>query len=173
MRCRYPWPLKVVRFVEEFLPVQSLNASRADIPCVLGNAIGGAARSTQSVTLYITVHITPPSLHNSATVRDDSPAEEATIPRRIQFPVSEHEITLSHYQPVKTGSTMPRGRKDVSHTTTKDPHLALLLADESIKRIVPNDGSNTWEKAVERIKWVMDTLGPIAEVRIIPFCVLS
>jgi hypothetical protein len=25
---------------------------------------------------------------------------------------------------------------------------------------------DTWESALERIKWVMDTLGPIAEVRI-------
>jgi hypothetical protein len=25
---------------------------------------------------------------------------------------------------------------------------------------------DTWESALERIKWVMDTLGPVAEVRI-------
>ena len=135
--------------------------------------MGGAARSTQSVTLYITVHITPPTLHNSATVRDDSPADEAIIPGRILLPVPEHEIPLSHHQVVETGNTMPGSREDVSHATTKDPHLAVLLADESIKRIVPIDGSNTWGKAVERIKWVMDTLGPIAEVRVIPFCVVG
>jgi hypothetical protein len=68
---------------------------------------------------------------------------------------------------------MPQSREDVSHTSTEDPYLALLQADESMKRIVPTDGSNTWEKAVERIKWVMDTLGPIAEVRVIPFCDLG
>ena len=163
----------MVRFVGNFLLFNQLNVSRADIPCVLGNGIGGAAGSTQSVTLYITVHITPPSLHNSATVRDNSPAEEATIPGRIQLPVPEQEIHLSHHQPVETGNTISGSREDVSHTTTKDPHLAFLLADESIKRIVPIDGSNTWEKAVERVKWVMDTLGPIAEVRVIPFCFLG
>ena len=144
---------------------------RADIPCVLGSGIGGAARSTQSVTLYITVHITPP--HNSPAVRDGPLAEGAFIPGRIQLPVPEHEMPLSHYQPVETGNTMPRSREDVSHTTTKDPHLAVPLADESIKRIVPTDGSNRWRKAVENIKWVMDTLGPIAEVRVIPFCILG
>ena len=135
--------------------------------------MGGDARSTQSVTLYITINITPPNLHNSATVRDDPPAEEATIPGRIQLPVPEHEIPLSHHQVVETGNTMPGSREDVSHTTNKDPHSAVLLADESMKRIVPIDGSNTWEKAVERIKWVMDTLGPIAEVRLYLFVSLA
>ena len=66
---------------------------------------------------------------------------------------------------------MPQSLEEMLPTNTEDPHLALLRADEAMKRIVPIDGSNTWEKAVGRIKWVMDTLGPIAEVRVIPFCV--
>jgi hypothetical protein len=172
MRCRYPWPLKVVRFVENYFLFNQLNVPRADIPCVLGNGVGGAARSAQSVTLYITVNVIPPNLHNSPpsipTVDHDSIAE-ATIPRRIQFPVPEHVSPLSHHQPVGTSKTTPQSQEDVSHASIKDPHLALLLADESMKRIVPIDGSNTWEKAVGRIKWVMDTLGPIAGVRVIPF----
>ena len=173
MRCRYPSPLKVVRFVENFPLFNQLNVSRADIPCVLGNGIAGAPRPTQSVTLYISIHITSPSPHNSQTVRGDSHTEDATIPGRIQLPVSEHVLPLSHHQAVETGNTMPQIREDVSHTNTTDPHLAVLLADESIKRIVLIDGSNTWEKAVKRVKWVMDTLGPIAEVRVIPFGVFG
>jgi hypothetical protein len=155
----------LVRFVENFPLFTQLNVSRADIPCVLGNGTAGAARSNQSVTLYITVNIKPPSLHNSPTVHDDP----ATIPGRIQLPVPEHVLPLSHHQPVETGNTIPQKREDVSHASIKDPHLALLRADEYMKKIVPIDGSHTWEKAVERIKWVMDTLGPIAEVRVIPF----
>ena len=162
----------MVRFVENFFLFNQLNVSRVDIPCVLLNGIGGAASSTQSVTLYITIHVTPPSLHNSTTVRGNSPAEEVVIPGRIQSPLSEH-VPLSQHQPVESGSTMPQSREDVSHSSIKDPRLALLLADESIKRIVPIDGSNAWEKATERIKWVMDMLGPIAEVRATPLdCVL-
>jgi hypothetical protein len=161
----------VVRFVENFLLFNQLNVSRADIACVLGN--GGAARSTQSVTLYITVNITSPSLQNSPTVRDNPPAEEATTPGRIQSPVPEHVLPLSHHQPVEIGNTMPQSREDVPPTSTKDPHLALHQAGESMKRIVPIDGSNTWEKAVGRVKWVMDTLGPIAEVRVYPSDVLG
>jgi hypothetical protein len=49
-------------------------------------------------------------------------------------------------------------------TIIKNPRLTLRVnqAGKDVKRIVQ---SNTWEGAVERIKWVMDTLGPVAEVR--------
>ena len=57
----------------------------------------------------------------------------------------------------------------MSATPTKDPRFALHLEDNVMKQIVPNDRPNTWEGAVGRIKWVMDTLGPTAEVRVIPF----
>ena len=53
-------------------------------------------------------------------------------------------------------------------TRNKDPRFALHLADEVTKQIVPSDQSNMWEGAVGRIKWVMDMLGPIAEVRVYP-----
>ncbi len=32
--------------------------------------------------------------------------------------------------------------------------------------------SNTWEGTLERIKWVMDTVNPVAEVRAMSFCQL-
>jgi hypothetical protein len=159
----------VVRFVKNSsLSFNQLNISRADIPCVLENNVGEAARSTQPVTLYITVNITPPNLYNSPSSipikDDDSPAEEA-IPGRVQFAAPEHLSPLLHHQYVETGNNTPQSPDEM----TKNPRFALHLADESMKRIAPSDRSNTWERAVGRIKWVMDTLGPIAEVRIIPF----
>jgi hypothetical protein len=173
MRCRYHWALDVVCFVENFVSFNQLNISRADIPCVLENNIGEPVTSTQPVTLYITVDITSPDLCNSPpcipTEDDDSPAERATIPGRIQFPVPEHHLPLSHHQPVETDNTMPQNPEEMSPTSTNNPRFVLLRADESMKRIVPNDRSNAWERAVRRIKWVMDTLGPIAEVRVVPF----
>jgi hypothetical protein len=170
MRCRYPQLLKVVRFVENPLSFSQLNISRADIPCVLGNGVRGAARSTQPVILYLTINIIPPNLYNSLpsipTGDDNSPAEEATIPGPIQSPALS---PMSHHQPVETGSTVPQSREEVSSTSTRHHPLALDRADEAMKWIVPIDRSNTWEGAVGRIKWVMDALGPIAEVRLIPF----
>jgi hypothetical protein len=161
----------VVRFVENSLSVDQLNITSADIPCVLGNGVGGTARSTHPVTLYITVNIRPPDLYNSPpsipTDYDDSPAEGATSPGHIQFPAPEHPLPLSHRQPVEIDNTMPpQSREELSPTSTENPRFALHQADEFIKQI---DRSDSWERAVGRIKWVMDTLGPIAEVRIMPF----
>ena len=140
--------------------------SRADIPCVLGNGAREAARSTQPVTLYISVNVTPLDLYKSPptipTEGDDPPAEEAPIPERVQSSAPEHLPPLSH-RPVGTGNTATQSREEMSPTS------ALQLADEAMKRIAPIDESNTWEGAIERIKWVMDTLGPIAEVRVSPF----
>ena len=163
----------MVRFVVDSFSFNHFNISRADIPCVLGNGVGGAARSTQLVTLYISVNITPPNLRSSIPTEDEpSPAEEATISERIRIPIPEHLLPSSH-QPVETGNTMQRGLEEMSPTSTKDPRFALRGADEVMKRIAPIDRSNTWENAVGRIKWVMDTLSPIAEVRTIPFDVLG
>jgi hypothetical protein len=171
MRCLYPRPLKVVRFLHNFLSFNQLNISRSDIPCVLENNTAEAARSTQPVSLYITVKITPQTLYNSPpsipTADDSSLAEEALVAGRIQFPTPQHPLPLSHDQPVETSNNKLQSREEASPSTgTKNPRLALDRADEAMK---PIGGSNTWEGAVGRIKWVMDTLSPIAEVRIIPF----
>ena len=145
-----------------------LNISRADIPCVLENDVGETARSTQQVTLYIMINIKPPTLYSSPpsipTEDDGSPAEAAPVPGHIQSPTPEHPLALSHLQPVESGNTKHQSREGVPAGSTKDLGLALDQADEAIKRI---DRSNTWQGAVGRIKWVMDTLSPIAEVRII------
>jgi hypothetical protein len=73
---------------------------------------------------------------------------------------------LSNDQLVETGNNKPQIREEVSPTDTENPRLALDRADEAMK---PIGRSNTWEGAVGRIKWVMDTLSPIAEVRVTPF----
>ena len=129
----------------------------------------------QPVTLYITVNVTPPK-HNrinsppsTPTKDDNSPTEEVTIPGPIQFPTQEHVLPLSHHQPVETGSTIPQSWQEVSPISTENPRFSLHRADESMKRVFPIDRSNMWEMTVGRIKWVMDTLSPIAEVRVMPF----
>ena len=163
----------MVRFVKNSPSFNRLNVSRADVPFVLENGVRGAACSTHPVTLYLTINIMPPNLYNSPpsipTGGDDSPAEEATIPGPIQSPALEPLLPVSHHQPIETGSTVPQCREEVSSTSTRYHPLALDRADEAMTRIVPIDRSNTWEGAIGRIKWVMDALGPIAEVHLIPF----
>lgn len=164
MRCGYPKPLKAVRFVENSLLFYQLIVLRAEIPCVLDGMED--EQSTQPVTMYITVNVTPSNPYNSSpsiqTGHDKSPTERATVPEHIQLSSSEHPLPLSHQQPVETSNTTPQ----MSPTSTENPRSALHQADESMKPIHQIDRSKTWEKAVRRIKWVMDTLGPIAEVRV-------
>ena len=158
-------------FIETSLTSNQLNISHADIPCVLENGIGGA-RSTQPVTLYITVNITPPNPYSSPPSKrteNDNSHVEATIPEPIQVPAPEQTLPPSPHQPVETGNSIPQIQEEVTPTSTGIPRLALDRADEDMSGIVPIDGSNTWERAVGRIKWAMDTLGPVAEVRVIPF----
>ncbi len=57
---------------------------------------------------------------------------------------------------------MPVGQADSETSHTEKALLALRRADEVMK---PIDRENTWKGAVSRIKWVMDTVRPIAEVR--------
>ena len=52
---------------------------------------------------------------------------------------------------------------------TEKARIALRRADKVKK---PIDGANTWKGAVRRIKWVMDTLSPIAEVSAISILLL-
>ena len=47
--------------------------------------------------------------------------------------------------------------------------IALRNADGTITTIKL---SNTWEGALERIKWVMDTVSPVAEVRAMSFLLI-
>ena len=139
--------------------------------CVLGNDVGGAARSTPPVTLHLRVNITPPTLYNSPpsipTADGSSPPEEAPIPGRIRPP---SPLPLSHRKPVEA-SNKPQSREEAPSTSTKDPRPALDMADHAMKQMDRLD--STLKGAIGRVKWVMDTLSPVAEVRIIPFDVLS
>ncbi len=57
---------------------------------------------------------------------------------------------------------MPQDQGETS--LVEKAQIGLVRADEVEKSI---DRSNTWEGAVGKIKWVMDTLSPVAEVRVI------
>jgi len=155
-----------------------LNISHVDIPCALKNDAGGDVRSMQRqpVTLYITVtalaNTTAPGLlkspPNALTEGDLSPARETTIPGRVQSTAVEPPSSLPHHPSIENDTSLPWSREEMS--PTEDPVFARHRADETMKAIVPIDGSKTWESAVKRINWVMVTLSPIAEVRMMPFC---
>ncbi len=100
---------------------------------------------------------------------DDSPAEESTKPsivpdswEPIQSTALEPLLPSSDPLPVETGTPIPDSQAEMS--PIEMALIAVRRADEAKK---PIDRKNTWEGAVSRIKWVMDTVSPIAEVRAI------
>ena len=102
------------------------------------------------------------------TEDDGSPAKEAPIPGPIRLPSPEHSLPLLHYQPAEADDNKLQSREETPPASDKNLRLALDQADQAMKRV---DRSNRWQGAVGRVKWVMDTLSPIAEVRAILFLI--
>ncbi len=102
----------------------------------------------------------------------DTPAEEATKPSivldsrgPIRSTAPERYLPSPAYSPafsIEAGVPMSLGGPELSPAETA--LIALRWADEAQK---PIDRANTWKGAISRIKWVMDTVSPIAEVRAI------
>ena len=111
--------------------------------------------------------ISPNNPPEIPTEGDDTPAEEATKPSMV--PDSGGPIQSSAPEPlspspdplsVEAGAPTAHGQAKTS--PTEKALVALRRADEATK---PIDRKNTWKGAVSRIKWVMDIVSPIAEVR--------
>ena len=155
-----------------------------DAPFVLSVGDGQAGESDQPVTLYLTITVSadatshpilPANTTNTiATEGDVSPAEQATgativhpqdffetAPYVVAVPNTPEPLSPpTDHVPVETGApTSPVPDVQSAISPTKD---ALQGADEATKAI---DLTNTWEGAVERIKWVIDTVSPVAGVR--------
>jgi hypothetical protein len=106
---------------------------------------------------------------NIPTEEDDTPAEE--VPKPIATPdpkglgqstEPEHPLRPPDHLPVERVAPMPQDRGEMS--LVKEAQIRLDRADEAKELI---DRSNTWEGVVGRIKWVMNTLSPVAGVRVI------
>ena len=73
----------------------------------------------------------------------------------------EHPSPPPDHLPVEGVTPMPQDRGEMS--LVDKAQISLDLAEQAKKLI---DRSNTWEGVVGRIKWVMDTLSPVAGVRV-------
>ncbi|KAH9029897.1 hypothetical protein EDB84DRAFT_222829 [Lactarius hengduanensis] len=117
--------------------------SQSDVPFALTNSGRLAGQTMQSVTLYLTVTVsTNMTSHPGSTIA----AGIETLSYSKDRP---SEITAS-VPPAADGSAGISPAKD-----------ALRNADEAMTTIKL---SNTWEGALERIKWVMDTVSSVAEL---------
>ena len=127
----------------------------------------------QSVTLYLTVSVSPNTTSHPGK-RDLVGAGEAIKPSMTQ------DSMISTRPTVAASSETPSSAKDhlPGEITTSMPpaadssagmppaEKALRNADEAMTAI---NLSDTWEGTLGRIKWVMDTVSPVAEVRAMSF----
>ena len=95
-----------------------------------------------------------------AEVPETSVAPDSGGPDRPTEP--EHPLPPPDLLPVQGTTPVPQDRGETSFV--EEAQIGLDLADEAGKLI---DRSNTWEGVVGRIKWLMDTLSPVAGVRVI------
>jgi len=151
-----------------------------DVPFVLNNGDGQAGQSDQPVILYLTFTVSAnatsyPILPINATnaIATDvhvSPMGQATKPTMAQdsidttpFAVATAPESLSpptDHVPIEISTPIPQVH-DV-RAAISPAENALRGADEATKEI---NLASTWEGAIARIKWVMDTVSPAAEVR--------
>ena len=127
-------------------------------PILLLKAPFGPVRPSSHLTLYIMVditHITPPNLYYSPQVYQ--PKITILAPKKLLYrdafnfpPPNTANLSKLAILYLTVGEMLP--------ASTKNPRFALHPADRVTKRIVPINRSNTWERAIGRIKWVMNTL---------------
>ena len=125
----------------------------------------------QPVTVYLTINVpangaSPSVPQNIPTEGGNNPAVE--VPTSTTAPDSkgpdqstEHESPLLPPDHIVQGSApVPQDKGEVS--PIEKALVGLVLAERAKESI---DRSDTWEAVVGRIKWLMDTLSPVAGVR--------
>ncbi len=160
-------------FIIEFSSVRLTNISHVDIAFVLN---GQSEQSMEPVTLHLTITVSanrtsPSDPHKIPTEGDDSPPEE--VPEHNIVPDSrgpdqstarEPPLPSPDRLPAHSSTPMPQDQAETS--LVEKARTDLDRADEvKLKKLI--DRSDTWEGVVGKIKWVMDTLSPVAEVRVI------
>ena len=144
-----------------------------EVPFVLSSGDGQVGQLVHPAILYLTIAVSVnatshPILPLNAT--DVSSMEQATKPTVAQDSV---ETTPSVVATSPESFSPPTDHVPVENSIPIPPVLdvqatmspaekALRDADEATKAI---NITSTWESAVARIKWVMDTVSPVAGVR--------
>ncbi len=129
----------------------------------------------QPVTVYLTVSVLSLYTTSHPGERDLVGAGEAMKPSMTQDSMKSTRSTVAAgietpsypkgHLPGEITASMPPAAVDGSARMSRAKN-ALRIADEAMTTIkLPN----AWEGALERIKWVMDTVSPVTEVRAMSF----
>ncbi|KAH9013573.1 hypothetical protein EDB85DRAFT_2280828, partial [Lactarius pseudohatsudake] len=131
----------------EMIPVES----QIDTPFVLTNGDRQVGQSIPPVTLYLTVVMSPNTTSYPILPTDAPDLQSTEINDSHSGEAEKPSVPLGSIR-----SAIATGSETLSHT-----EIALHGAGEALATI---NLSNTWEGALERIKWVMDTVSPVAEL---------
>ena len=117
-------------------------------PILLRKVPFGPVRPSSYLTLYIMVDAAPRVYQPKITI---------LAPKKLLYrdafnfpPPNIANLSKLAILYLTVGEMLP--------ASTKNPRFALHPADRSTKRIVSINRSNTWERVIGRMKWVMNTL---------------
>ncbi|KAH9019977.1 hypothetical protein EDB85DRAFT_542895 [Lactarius pseudohatsudake] len=126
--------------------------SQSDVPFALTNSGRPTGQTMQPVTLYLTVTVSMNmTSHPGSTV--------AAGIETLSYPKDRPSEITASVPPAADGSAGISPAKN-----------ALRNADEAMTTIKL---SNTWEGALERIKWVMDTVSSVADSELHPYAKMA
>ncbi|KAH9023562.1 hypothetical protein EDB83DRAFT_1988372 [Lactarius deliciosus] len=154
----------------EVIPTES----QTDTPFVLTNGDGQAG---ESVTLYLTVNVSPNTTSDPISPINAPIIQSTTINDSPSGEAEEPSVAQESTDPIR--STITTGPETISPPTDRLPssemctpiqpaadrrgvssaQSALHGTDEAIATI---NVSKKWESALGRIQWVMDTVSPVA-----------
>ena len=146
-----------------------------DVPFVLAGGDRQAGQSNQPVTLYLTVIVSPNTTPNPILSTNVANPQSIEVNKS---PLVEATSYVAKDPTTTTRSIVATGSDTLSPPTDRPPSNPIPPATERLAGVSPveyvlNDAeeamatidlSKTWDGALERVKWVMDTLSPVAEV---------
>ncbi|KAH9051374.1 hypothetical protein EDB83DRAFT_1307890 [Lactarius deliciosus] len=155
------------------------DASRSDVSFDLINGDEGVGRSTQPATLDLTITVSanmhpiipndPPEISTKgddtlADTTKSSMAQDSGEP----FQSTALKPLLPSPDPPSVETSAPAPGSQAETPYAEEARIAFCRAEEAKK---PIDRTGTWNGAMSRIKWVMDTVSPIAELH--PFAKMA
>ncbi|KAF8263384.1 hypothetical protein EI94DRAFT_592133 [Lactarius quietus] len=165
---RFLHPDVLIGTLEIPIPVES----QTDVPFFLTNEDSRVGQSIRPVTLYLTVVVSPILLINTTDlqltgVNDLLPREDTSLMAgdsamtiRTIIPTDSEALSPPvDPLPLEMSTALPPAAdRQARLSSAKD---ALRVATKAMATI---NLSDAWEGALERIKWVMDILSPVAEL---------
>ena len=140
--------------------------SDVDVPFVLANGDIKAGRLNEPITLYLTFVVSP-NTASSLALPIDATNLQSTEANASALGASTSSMAQSPDGGTLAPAADHRPSTPIPPTSVQAagmPHIedALQGAKEAMTTISLSD---TWGVVLERMKWVMDTLSPVAEVR--------